>query len=101
MMVMMMKMMLMNAMMVTTLHLLQGGDVGTQYRSGIYYHSESQRAAALESRGREAGRRAAPVVTELLPAAAFYPAEEYHQQYLQKGGQGAHKGDLSPIRCYG
>jgi peptide-methionine (S)-S-oxide reductase len=41
------------------------------------------------------------VVTEILAAATWYPAEDYHQQYLAKGGQCARTGDLTPIRCYG
>jgi peptide-methionine (S)-S-oxide reductase len=66
----------------------QGNDVGTQYRSGIYYSSESQRAgaeAALRSYDealRAAGR--GPVTTELAPAGPFHYAEGHHQQYLHK-----------------
>jgi len=41
------------------------------------------------------------IVTELLPASTWYPAEDYHQQYLAKGGQCSRTGDLTPIRCYG
>lgn len=84
-----------------------GSDAGTQYRHGLYFHSETQRAAAEEAIAeaqRRAGRRA--VVTELAPAQVFWPAEEYHQQYLQKGGrfkspQSAEKGCADPVRCYG
>ena len=47
---------------------------------------------------RDAGR---PIVTEVEPAAAFYDAEAYHMQYLQKRGQSARKDDPAPIRCYG
>lgn len=67
----------------------QGGDIGTQYRSGIYCASEAQRAAAEASRAayqqalRAAGH-AAPITTEILPAGEFYYAEAYHQQYLAK-----------------
>lgn len=79
----------------------QGGDVGTQYRSGIYTHSPAQMQAAL------AAKAAVPnAVTEVEEAKQFWPAETYHQQYLEKGGrfgrgQSAKKGCSDPIRCYG
>jgi len=79
----------------------QGGDVGTQYRSGIYYFSEEQKNKALSSRDNEQKKYASPIVTEILPASEWYPAEEYHQRYLEKGGQCARVGDTSGIRCYG
>ena len=79
----------------------QGNDVGTQYRSGIYYHTEAQRIASLNSKDREQQKLDSPIVTEILPSKKWYPAENYHQQYLQKGGQCANKGDTSEIRCYG
>ena len=70
----------------------QGNDVGTQYRSGIYYFSEPQREAAERSRDVYGGRlRAAGhgrITTEILPAPEFYYAEEYHQQYLAKNPDG-------------
>lgn len=61
----------------------QGADVGTQYRSAIFTHSDAQSAAALASRDAEnkSGRHAGPIVTEITPAAEFYPAEDYHQEY--------------------
>jgi peptide-methionine (S)-S-oxide reductase len=61
----------------------QGPDVGTQYRSVIFYHSEAQRKAALKSYQQlvAARRYRAPIVTQLLPMRAFYRAEEYHQNY--------------------
>ena len=66
----------------------QGNDVGTQYRSGIYVHDDAQRAAALASRDAYNQALAAaghdPITTEILDAPAFYYAEDYHQQYLQK-----------------
>ena len=80
---------------------LKGNDVGTQYRSGIYFHSEAQRLAALRSKDLEQSKYPVPIVTEILPAKKWYPAENYHQQYLQKGGQCSAKGDVSAIRCYG
>jgi peptide-methionine (S)-S-oxide reductase len=64
----------------------QGPDIGTQYRSVIFYHDEAQKAAALASKERleASGRQRRPVVTEIVPAAPFYRAEEYHQRYLEK-----------------
>ena len=59
----------------------QGNDVGTQYRSGIYFVSDAQRATA-EMALRAAGHE--PITTEVAPAGPFYYAEEYHQQYLHK-----------------
>lgn len=66
----------------------QGPDVGTQYRSGIYYHDDTQKSQALTSKERRqaSGNYRRPIVTEILPAPVFYPAEEYHQQYLAKRG---------------
>jgi len=66
----------------------QGPDVGSQYRSAIFYHTPQQQAAALASKQslEESGMLREPIVTEILPAAAFYRAEEYHQQYLEKRG---------------
>ncbi len=66
----------------------QGSDVGTQYRSAIFYHTPEQEAAARASKARleTSGRFARPIVTEIVPATAFWRAEEYHQQYLEKRG---------------
>ena len=70
----------------------QGGDIGTQYRSGIYFYGEAQRLAAETSRdGYQRALAAAgrgPVTTEILPAPDFYYAEDYHQQYLAKNPGG-------------
>ena len=70
----------------------QGNDVGTQYRSGIYTSDDAQQQAALTSRERyQAALSAAgkgEITTEIQPAAAFYHAEEYHQQYLAKNPNG-------------
>jgi len=79
----------------------QGNDVGTQYRSGIYYYTAEQEKLARESLAAKQKGWKDTIVTEILPARRFYPAEEYHQQYLQKGGQSANKGCSDPIRCYG
>ena len=69
----------------------QGPDVGTQYRSAIFYLDDSQKAAATESRDRLArgGRYRAPIATEIVPAGRFWPAESYHQRYLEKRGLAA------------
>lgn len=70
----------------------QGGDQGTQYRSGIYYTSDAQRDAALAARDAYAARLTAAgfgaITTEILPAPTFYMAEDYHQQYLAKNPAG-------------
>jgi peptide-methionine (S)-S-oxide reductase len=66
----------------------QGNDAGTQYRSGVYWHSDAQREAA--ERSRDAFQQVlsrsgfGPITTEILPAPEFYYAEDYHQQYLEK-----------------
>lgn len=62
----------------------QGNDIGTQYRSGIFYHSEAQRLAAVQVIAglNSSGIWSNPVVTEITPAGKFYPAEDYHQDYL-------------------
>lgn len=67
----------------------QGPDVGTQYRSVIFHHDDAQRIAAEASRARWAasGRFRRPIVTEIVPAAPFHRAEEYHQRYLARGGR--------------
>lgn len=66
----------------------QGPDLGTQYRSAIFFHDDDQRAAAEASKAELAAsdRFRGPIVTEITAAAEFYPAEEYHQQYLEKRG---------------
>ena len=66
----------------------QGPDVGTQYRSAIFYHRPEQKRAAEESKAQleASGRFRSPVVTEITDASTFYPAEDYHQRYLEKRG---------------
>ena len=65
----------------------QGPDVGTQYRSAIYYHDDEQKAAATASKDKlESSGRGRAIVTEITRAQEFYPAEDYHQQYLEKRG---------------
>lgn len=63
----------------------QGNDIGTQYRSIIFYHTEDQKKAALESKQalEASGTYRAPIVTQIESATEFYPAEEYHQNYYR------------------
>ena len=85
----------------------QGSDRGRQYRTGVYYHSETQEKVAMARFAKEQQRYdKQKIATECLPAKLFWPAEEYHQQYLEKGGrfsspQSAEKGCTDEIRCYG
>ncbi len=67
----------------------QGPDVGTQYRSAIYTHGAEQEAAARASKQRlqSSGALRRDIVTEIAPAAEFYRAEDYHQQYFEKRGR--------------
>lgn len=66
----------------------QGPDVGSQYRSVIFYHSPEQKAAAEESKAAKdnSGKFRRPIVTQIESAPTFYPAEDYHQRYLEKRG---------------
>lgn len=66
----------------------QGPDVGSQYRSGVFFHSPEQERAAMASRDRLGAeeRFRDPIQTEISPASTFWEAEEYHQQYLEKRG---------------
>lgn len=64
----------------------QGPDVGDQYRSVIFAHTDEQKRKAETSMAAEASRHAKPIATVIVPASAFWPAEEYHQQYLRKRG---------------
>jgi peptide-methionine (S)-S-oxide reductase len=66
----------------------QGPDVGRQYRSAIFFHTPEQEAAARASKEalERSGKYQRPIVTEIVPAAEFYRAEEYHQRYLEKRG---------------
>lgn len=69
----------------------QGPDVGTQYRSAIFYLNDAQKTAAEASKQRleASGKLPRPVATEVAQAAEFYRAEEYHQDYFEKRGGGA------------
>jgi len=66
----------------------QGPDVGTQYRSAIFFHNPEQEAAAKASKEKleHSGAYKRAIVTQIVPASEFWPAEEYHQQYLEKRG---------------
>jgi peptide-methionine (S)-S-oxide reductase len=66
----------------------QGPDFGTQYRSVVFYHSPEQRDAAvsLKEKLAKSGTFHRPIVTEIVPAATFWRAEDYHQQYLENRG---------------
>jgi len=67
----------------------QGPDVGSQYRSVVFYHSPEQKVAAEAKLAEleKSGRFRRPIVTQIEPAPTFYRAEEYHQQYLAKHGR--------------
>jgi methionine-S-sulfoxide reductase len=64
----------------------QFADVGTQYRTAIFYHNEEQKKLAVESKRKlnQSGKFDSPIATEIVPASTFYPAEEYHQKYYLK-----------------
>ena len=67
----------------------QGPDVGAQYRSAVFFHGPEQEAAAVASKEKleASGKLRQAIVTEITPAPAFYMAEDYHQQYLEKRGR--------------
>ena len=67
----------------------QGPDLGKQYRSIIFYHNDEQKKLAILSKEKleTSGKYKNLIVTEIIPAPKFYPAEDYHQQYLEKGGR--------------
>ena len=69
----------------------QGPDIGSQYRSVVFFHSAAQEKAANKTITEidESGRWSQPVVTQVQEAPQFWPAEEYHQRYLEKRGLGA------------
>jgi len=69
----------------------QGWDIGDQYRSVVFVHDDEQRDVAERSKADlgESGRYRKPIVTAIEPAQTFYPAEDYHQQYLEKRGRSA------------
>jgi peptide-methionine (S)-S-oxide reductase len=64
----------------------QGPDVGTQYRTAIFFHTPEQEKQAIASRERQQDQYREPIATEIVPAGTFWPAEDYHQRYLEKRG---------------
>ncbi|MHB8146565.1 MAG: peptide-methionine (S)-S-oxide reductase MsrA [Vulcanimicrobiaceae bacterium] len=68
----------------------QGPDIGTQYRSAIFTHSDEQARAAAASRERAQAGFNRPIATEIVPATAFYRAEEYHQRYFERNNVACH-----------
>jgi peptide-methionine (S)-S-oxide reductase len=68
----------------------QGPDVGDQYRSAIFTHGSEQERAAIAARDREQQKYSSPIVTQIVPAPRFWPAEEYHQRYFEKNGGACH-----------
>lgn len=66
----------------------QGNDIGTQYRSAIFYHDDAQRDAAERAIQRAQPKWPRPIVTEVVPFTNFYEAEDYHQDYLQRKPSG-------------
>lgn len=73
----------------------QGGDIGNQYRTGIYYIDESDKDIITEIMEEEQKKYKVPIVTEVLPLSSYYPAEEYHQKYLKKNPGGYCHIDMS------
>ncbi len=69
----------------------QGPDAGTQYRSAVFFHSPEQEKLAQESKDalEKTNKWKKPIVTQIVPAVTFYPAEDYHQKYLLKRGLGS------------
>lgn len=77
----------------------QGPDIGTQYRSAIFYHSPEQKDTAekVKAHYTASGRFGRPIVTEITPAATFWKAEEYHQDYARKNPGSCHIVNVSAI----
>lgn len=73
----------------------QGGDIGNQYRTGIYYTDEADRKTIVKVKDEEQKKYKDPIVTEILPLEYYYPAEEYHQDYLKKNPGGYCHVDMS------
>lgn len=66
----------------------QGPDIGDQYRSAIFYFDAAQKEVAEKIKDKEQAKHKKPIVTEIVPAATFYPAEDYHQKYAERTGRG-------------
>ena len=77
----------------------QGPDVGSQYRSAVYFHSPEQEEAAVASKARVQAQLPERVTTEVVPAETFYEAEDYHQQYFEKSGRSACTPQLAARRA--
>ena len=75
----------------------QGNDIGSQYRTGIYYLDKGDLSQILESRDKQQALYNKPIVTEIQALGSFYEAEEYHQAYLKKNPNGYCHIDLSGI----
>ena len=77
----------------------QGPDIGTQYRSVIFYSDEKERIAAEKSKQRldASGKFHRPIVTQIVPATKFYPAEDYHQRYYERMGIAPTCGIREPV----
>ena len=78
----------------------QGLDIGSQYRSAVFFHSPEQEAAAIRTRDELQEKLHWPkkIVTEIVPATKFYEAEDYHQQYLEKRGRSSCTVELAETR---
>ena len=68
----------------------QGPDVGSQYRSAIFCHGEAQLEAAKISAGLHQKKLSKPIATQIVPATTFWPAEDYHQRYIERNGGVCH-----------
>ena len=79
----------------------QGLDIGSQYRSAIFFHSPEQEAAAIRTRDEQQAKLHWPrkIVTEIVPAPEFYEAEDYHQQYMEKQGRSSCTPELASSRA--
>lgn len=79
----------------------QGNDVGTQYRSAVFYTTDDQKAVIDEFMTELSGKVNGEIVTDVGKVNKYSTAESYHQKYLENRGQSAKKGDSTRIRCYG
>ena len=76
----------------------QGWDVGDNYRTAIFYLDEEQREIAQQVKFESEPKFDKPIVTEIAPAGPFYPAEDYHQKYAERTGQGMCHIDYAPVQ---
>lgn len=79
----------------------QGNDLGTQYRSAVFYNNDVQKDVIMKWKDEANTRHRGEIVTDIDTVKTYCPAEDSHQQYLQKRGQSAKKGATERIRCYG